>query len=467
MNELAAVWNALEGDPALLDAIELTAIDDDGAVLPSSFPVATAAHVTVGASLLGALAVWRARGGAHQQAFVTRPDAVNAFRSIELVRVDGASPGQIWSPISGFYETADGRFVQLHTNFPHHLTRTLAVLGVDDDRAAVASAIQARDAAALEDAIVEAGGCAAMARTRDEWLAHPQAQPVCALPLLESERRGEGVPLAPDPARPLSGVRVLDLTRVLAGPIATRTLAAHGADVLRVSAKHLPEVEAALPDTSLGKRSTFLDLRDPRDAATFRSLVREADVLMQSYRPGALEHLGFGAEEAAKLNPQLVYVSLSAYSHVGPWNTRRGYDTIVQTATGVALAEGDAFGRPQPRHVPSSPLDNATGYLAATAAMLALATRADRGGAHVRCSLVQTREWFGTLPRVDGTHNDKPDDDALVATLPTIAGAPGRVTYVPPAGDLSLTPPHFAHGPVAPGADAPRFNARTSPTPRA
>jgi crotonobetainyl-CoA:carnitine CoA-transferase CaiB-like acyl-CoA transferase len=457
VNELGVVWNALGGDPSRLDDIELTAPDDGGASLPSSFAVATVAEITIGVSLLAALDVWRARGGAPQRARLARPDAVNAFRSVELVRVDGDSPGQLWSPISGFYETGDNRFVQLHTNFPHHLARTLAVLDTPDDRAAVAAAIRTWDAEKLEDAIVEAGGCAAMARTRDEWLEHPQSATVLALPLLEIEWRDRAAPLPEAPTRPLRGVRVLDLTRVLAGPIATRTLAAHGADVLRVSAPHLPEVEAALPDTSMGKRSTFLDMRDGRDADRLRALVRDADVLMQSYRPGALDRLGFGADAVRELNPGIVYVSLSAYSHMGPWRERRGYDTIVQTASGLALAEGDAFGGTQPRHVPSSPLDNATGYLAAAATMRALATRAERGGAHVRCSLAQTREWFGRLDRTDRSGAPRPDDDALIATLPSIDTAPGRVTYVPPAGELPLSPPRWDHGPVVSGSDAPRW----------
>ena len=211
-------------------------------------------------------------------------------------------------------------------------------------------------------------------------------------------------------------MRVLDLTRVIAGPTATRTLAAHGADVLRVSAPHLPEIEALLPDTSIGKRSTFLDLRDPAAAEEFRDLLREADVIVQSYRPGALDALGFGADGAATISPGIVYVSLSAYSHVGPWRSRRGYDTLVQTASGIALAEAEAFGSEVPRHIPASVLDYATGYLAAAAAMRALAERGDDGRArHVRCSLAQTREWLEALGRTGaaGTAVARPDDDAM------------------------------------------------------
>src|SRR5205823_1613 len=227
----------------------------------------------------------------------------------------------------------------------------------------VKRAIRTRSAFELEDALAAAGACATVARTREEWLRHEQGSAVRAQPLLDITALGPEARRArnlPEGDRPLSGVRVLDLTRVIAGPTATRTLAAHGADVLRVSAPHLPEIEALLPDTSIGKRSTFLDLRDPAAAGTFRDLLREADVIVQSYRPGAL---------------------------------------------------------------------------------------------------AQTREWLESFGRTGeaGTVVTAPDDDAIVRALPTVAGPLGTITYAPPAGDLSETPARFAHGPVAPGSDPPRW----------
>ena len=455
---LAGVWRALGGSADAISTLEEAPRDEPS--LPSSFDVAGAASATIGASLLAAIEVWKARGGAPQSARLDADSATRAFRSVELVRVNGQRPGDIWNPISGFYPTEDGRFVQLHTNFPHHLERTLAVLDVPADRDAVAGAISHWTGSALEDAITTAGACCALARTRGEWLAHPQCAAVRALPLLDT------VELAPSPPAhlgradlPLAGIRVLDLTRVLAGPIGTRALAAHGADVLRVSSPHLPEVEAALPDTSIGKRSVFLDLHDSDDAARLRELVRDADVFVQSYRPGALDALGFGPVALAALNPRLVYVSLSAYSDIGPWHDRRGYDTLVQTATGMACDEGDAFGMDRPRHVPASPLDNATGYLVAAAAMRALADRHVHGGArHIRCSLVQTREWFERLDRVAGTSVARPDDDAIVTELPVIESPLGRITHVPPPGDLSLTPPRWDRGPAIPGSATPSWD---------
>ncbi|MDQ1449227.1 MAG: hypothetical protein QOC79_2198 [Actinomycetota bacterium] len=461
---LAQAWSALGGPADALSEVDLDEVGKSfDPVVPSSFAIGAAATAATGAAARAAALVHERRGGGTQRIRLSVARAIDSFRANLLLRVDGRAPGDVWSPISGFYRTGDERFLQLHTNFPHHLERTLGVLGSPGARDDVKRAIRIRSAFELEDALAAAGACATVARTRDEWLRHEQGAAVRAQPLLDitalgpPARRSRDLPAG---ARPLSGVRVLDLTRVIAGPTATRTLAAHGADVLRVSAPHLPEIEALLPDTSIGKRSTFLDVRDPAAAEEFRDLLREADVIVQSYRPGALDALGFGAEDATTISPGIVYVSLSAYSHVGPWRARRGYDTLVQTASGIALAEAEAFGSGVPRHLPASVLDYATGYLAAGAAMLALAERRDDGRArHVRCSLAQTREWLESLGRTGeaGTVVMAPDDAATVRALPTVSGPLGTITYAPPAGALSETPARFAHGPVVPGSDPPRW----------
>jgi crotonobetainyl-CoA:carnitine CoA-transferase CaiB-like acyl-CoA transferase len=283
-----------------------------------------------------------------------------------------------------------------------------------------------------------------MTRTSDEWHAHPQGAAVRGLPLIETldVAASDPEPLPPH-ARPLGAVKVLDLTRVLAGPICTRTLASHGADVTRVIAAHLPEIDAALPDTSLGKRTQLLDLRDREQHDSLLALVREADVFVQSYRPGALDALGFGVDELTSLRPGLIYVSLSAYSHVGPWRERRGYDSLVQTASGIALEQGAALGRDRPSHLPAAFHDHATGYLAAAATSLALAARHRDGGARlVRCSLAQTREWVDRLGRVEGIDVPVPQQDDVVDLLEDTANAYGVVTHVRPAGVLSETPAH-------------------------
>jgi crotonobetainyl-CoA:carnitine CoA-transferase CaiB-like acyl-CoA transferase len=445
MNPLASMWAALGGAEDALSDVDAEYRDP---VMPSTYPIGALTVTAVAVATMGANEVWRARTGERQRVRVTSENALRACRSDQLVHVDGQRLADIWNRVAGFYATGDDRFVQLHTNFPHHLARTLQVLDVEEDRDAVAAAIRGWNGAELEDALAAAGACASLARTRDEWLAHPQGAAAAALPLLDARSLGTSRPLGRG-ARPLEGVRVVDMTRVIAGPIATRTLAAHGADVLRVSSRRLPEIDALLPDTSIGKRSAFVEL--PEEADALRALVRDADVLVQSYRPGALAALGFGADQLAQINPNIVYVSMSAYSHAGPWHDRRGYDTLVQTASGIALAEGAAFGLDRPKHIPISGLDHATGYFAAAAAMLALA----RGeSCEIRCSLAQTREWVETLGRVDGVNAPRPDDDAIIAQLPTIESAFGRVTYAPPGGALSLTPPRWDHGAVAPGSSA-------------
>ncbi len=239
-------------------------------------------------------------------------------------------------------------------------------------------------------------------------------------------------------------MRVLDLTRVLAGPVCTRTLAAHGAEVTRVIARSLPEIDAALPDTALGKTTEYLDLRAADDADRLRALVRDTDVFVQSYRPGALDRLGFGVDELTALRPGLVYVSFSAYGHTGPWHERRGYDSLVQTASGIAVEQGNALGSGQPRHLPAAAHDHATGYLAAAAATLALRARHEHGGSrHIRCSLAQTREWLDALGRVDGLAATVPSQDDVTDLLEDTRNAYGRVTHVRPAGVLSETPAHW------------------------
>jgi crotonobetainyl-CoA:carnitine CoA-transferase CaiB-like acyl-CoA transferase len=461
---LEQTWRALGGPAGALDDVDLDDLESYDPILRSSFAIGAAATAATGAAARAAALVHERRGGRKQRIRLSVDRAIDAFRANLLLRVDGRVPGDVWNAISGFYRTGDERFVQLHTNFPHHLERTLAVLDAPEARDDVASAIRTWRAFELEDALAAAGACATVARTRDEWLAHEQGAAVRAAPLLDITSLDAAVAARPIRTgdRPLAGVRVLDLTRVIAGPTATRTLAAHGADVLRVSAPHLPEIESLLPDTSIGKRSTFLDVRNSADAETFRSLLRDAHVILQSYRPGALDALGFGLDAAAMISPGIVYVSLAAYSHVGPWRGRRGYDTLVQTASGIALAEGEAFGSEVPRHLPASVLDYATGYLAAGAAMLALAGRCDDGRArHVRCSLAQTREWLESLGRTGhaGTVVTPPDDDARVRALPTVSSPLGTVTYAPPAGDFSGTPSRFEHGPVVPGSDPPRWHS--------
>lgn len=455
---LGGLW-ALGGgdDGAALDRVRFTGA---GPLLPGPFDVATAASATIAATGLAAAELWRQRTGRAQTVSVDARAAVAAFRSERYLRVEGRAPGEMWAPVSGFYRAGDGRFIQIHCNFPHHRDGVLRVLGCEGSREAVSAAIAGWKAGELEDALAAAGMCAALVRTPEEWRTHPQAEAVAALPLLELVKLSEAPPEpCGDGVRPLGGVRVLDLTRIIAGPVAGRTLAEHGADVMLVSGPHLPSIEWLAIDTGRGKLSAALDLRRSDDTARLRDLVRDADVFLQAYRPGALDGRGFSPEEVARLRPGIVHVTLSAYGHAGPWRPRRGFDSLVQSASGIAHEGGVAAGIEGPRHLPSQALDHATGYLCAFGAMTALARRAREGGSWlVRLSLAQTARWFEALGRTAGGPDLTLRD---VADLLQESDTPfGRARHVAPAARLSETPPHWARPAVPLGTHPPAWPAR-------
>jgi crotonobetainyl-CoA:carnitine CoA-transferase CaiB-like acyl-CoA transferase len=460
---LAGLWGRVGGDPAALGRATL---GGDERVLPSEYRVGAAAMATIAATGLAASELWRLRTGRAQAVTVDARAAAIAFRSERYLSLEGVPPGQQWDPLAGFYRAGDGRFIQLHTNFPHHRAGVLAVLGAEGRREAVAAAIAGWRADALEDALAAAGMCAGMVRRPEEWQAHPQGAAVASLPVLEITRIGDAPPEpAGDGARPLGGVRVLDLTRVIAGPICGRTLAEHGADVLLISAAHLPQMETVMIDTGRGKRSARLDLREAGDAARLRELVRDADVFVQSYRPGALAARGFAPEALAALRPGLVYVTLSAYGHAGPWAGRRGFDSLVQSVSGIAHEGGRVAGVDEPRHLPCQAIDHATGYLAALGAMTALARRAREGGSWlVRLSLAQTARWFTGLGRLPGGAAVPDPRRADVLDLLETTDTPfGRLHAVRPAARLSETPPRWALPAVPLGTHQPEWGQTSKP----
>jgi len=269
--------------------------------------------------------------------------------------------------VMGVYPTKDGRWSYLHCNFPNHRAAALSVLGVAEDRDAVAKAVAKWNAQDLEDAIIEAKGAGGMVRAMEEWAKHPQAAAIANLPLMEIVKIADSPPEPlPEGSRPLSGVRVLDLTRVLAGPTCARTLAEHGADVMKITAAHLPNIGYQEYDTGHGKLNAQLDLREDKNLETLRDLVQQTDVFSQGYRPGTLGGRGLSPEELAELRPGIVYISLCAFSHVGPWASRRGFDTVVQTVSGITSRQGDLFPgvTPGPQFYPVSAIDYRTGETA-------------------------------------------------------------------------------------------------------
>ncbi|HZR60664.1 MAG TPA: CoA transferase [Xanthobacteraceae bacterium] len=452
----AALWRGAGLDEAALRDISFTGAEP---VLPSSFAVGTAAQATIGAAALAAAELWRLRSGRRQHVTVDMRAAAIEFRSERYLRVDGKVPKDYFDAIAGLYRCGDGRWVRLHTNLPHHCSGLLKLLGCDHDRAAVARTLQDWRGEELEDAAAAAGLVVTACRSFAEWDAHPQGRALAHLPLFSIERIGDA-PVEPLPAaaRPLSNIKVLDLTRIIAGPVCGRTLAAHGADVLLVTAKHLPGMLPLIIDTGRGKLSTALDLRQTDARDTLASLARDADVFVQGYRPGAIAAFGFSPQELAKLRPGIVYVSLCAYGHDGPWATRRGFDSLVQTASGFNDAEAEAFGDNEPRALPAQVLDHATGYLLAFAAMAALIRRAEHGGSwHVRCSLAQTGHWLRRLGRIDGATCADPRSADVRDLMEEAPSGFGTLTAVRHAATLSETPPHWARPSVPLGAHAPAW----------
>jgi crotonobetainyl-CoA:carnitine CoA-transferase CaiB-like acyl-CoA transferase len=455
---LADLW-AITGLPA--EPLAQVTLSGREPALPSSFRVGAVAQVSIAAVACAANAIWQARGGTLQRVRVDMRHAAVAFRSERYLRVEGKPLPDPWDDLAGAYHCHDGRWVRIHTTFPRHRAGILSLLRCAPDRAAVAQALEAWEAPDFEDAAAHVGLVAAMARTFTEWDAHLQGHAVAALPTLTLTKLGDAPPppWSPDPDRPLTGVRVLDLTRVIAGPVCGRTLAAHGADMLNVSAAHLPSVEPVVIDTGRGKRSTFIDLRAQEGRQTLARLLRDAEVFVQSYRPGALAAQGFGPDEAAAIRPGVIYTSLSAYGQTGPWARRRGFDSIVQTASGLNLAEAQVAGVEHPLPLPCQALDHASGYLMALGALAALLRRATEGGSwHVQVSLAQTSRWLRDLGRVEkGFACADPTFEDVADLLEERASGWGRLRAVRDAAEMSETPPTWRRPSVPLGSHVPSW----------
>ena len=343
-----------------------------------------------------------------------------AFRSERYVRLDGRPLALGFAPLSRFWRTADG-WLRLHGNYPHHRDAALGVLGTDVERAA--STWRAAD---LEAAVVTAGGAAAAVRTPEQWNGHPQGAAVGELPLLSLRRSADGPVRRPE----LRGLRVLDLTRVIAGPVATRTLASYGADVLRIDGPRSPDDPDSLLDTGSGKRHVTVDLDTPGGRRIVEDLLADADVVVQGYRPGALDAFGLDPRALAERHPHLVSVRLSAWSVDGPWSTRRGFDSLVQAACGIAVRCGSADA---PGALPAQALDHGTGHLAAAVVLSALARQREEGGGwHGELSLSQTARWLLAAPAGPDAGDVAAEDP--VPYLRELPSARGTVSVIAPPG---------------------------------
>jgi len=457
---LADLWTSAGGDPGALETVTLTG---DEPQLPSSFRVAAAAQAAIAATGLGAAEIWKIRSGQSQRIAVDMRHAVVECRSERYLRVDGKPPPPAWDVIAGVYKTRDQRFVRLHTNFPHHRAAVCRVLDCKPEREEVQAALMRWDGEAFETAAYAAGGVVAMMRSYEEWSELPQAKAVAALPTISIEKIGEAAPKPwPGGDRPLAGLRVLDLSRVIAGPVAGRALAVHGADVLLISGPDLPAIPWLTVDTGRGKLTSFVELKTEEGQRVLRDLLAQADVFSQAYRPRALASLGFSPEDVARISPGIVYVSLSAYGHGGPWAERRGFDSLVQTATGFNHAEGQAAGIEGPKELPAQMLDHATGYLMALGAMMAKARQSREGGSwHVRVSLAQTGRWLWSLGRVpDGLKSEDLKGEAVCPFVEEIPSGFGPLRSVSHCAVLSTTPAFWARAAMPLGTHPPQWPAR-------
>ncbi len=405
--------------------------------LQSALPVEDTAIACVGAALLAAASLHERRGGRLTEPVrLATGHVAAAVRSEAYLRRGGEAFGSGFAPLSRFWRAADG-WVRTHANYQWHRDALLRALGAADDAAAVRAAISNLPSGEIEERVFEAGGVAAAVRSADEWRRQPQGRAVADLRLIEGRRIGDAPPRGrPAGALPASGVRVLDLTRVIAGPVCTRYLAALGADVLRVDPPQLPELPLSAHEGLLGKRSALLDARIPSGVTRLHELLHAADVLVHGYRPHALSRYGLNPATVAERHPGLVVASISAWGAAGPWGARRGFDSIVQAACGIALAES-ADGE-RPGAMPCQLLDHGTGYLCAAAVLDSLRLQAAQGGSHLReLSLARTASWLLSQPRADTRPAlSGPRRGTSRQWLTSIASEEGTVTAVAPPGQF-------------------------------
>jgi crotonobetainyl-CoA:carnitine CoA-transferase CaiB-like acyl-CoA transferase len=438
-------------------------------VVPSLHRLGTAASAALAAQGAAIAAIWKARGGAEQSVSVDLSRAVvPGLQTTSHVQQNGHTMGG--RPRMGarnFFATADGRQIYLLrlVNYPELLIKLLTVLGCGPDDASMTRTVGKWNAFELEDAMAEKGAVACVARDGAEWRAHPQGAWLAARPAIDIEKIGES---DPEPftkgARPLSGVRVIDCTHVLAGTVTSRVLAEQGADVLHVSPPSRQDGHGMLLDTGLGKRSAIADLNRPDDAEQLYALVKSGDLFVQSWRPGALDRKGFSPEALAEKRPGIIYVSVSCYGSGGPWRERGGFEPLGQTACGLVLEEGSAD---QPKMAPTGTMnDYLVPYLASTGALAALIRRSREGGSyHVKVSLTSASMFVQSLGLLTAEERrrmpdavPRPPEDSFV----TLASPFGELRVPAPIVQYSATPAYWARPPSPVGHDALEWLSRAS-----
>ena len=425
--------------------------------LASANAGAMAAHAT------GLAAWWKLRGGGTQSMRINAGRAVQSLRSFLFMRHNGYPLDvEAHNAVSGFHRTGDGRWVCISAYEPHFMGPTLELLQALNTHQAVDAALAKWKGEDFEAAMAKIRVPCAVVRPEAEWLAHPQGQWLSQLPIVEIEKLGASPPEPPKPVqpgaltRPLAGLRVLEFTHVLCGPMTGRFLAEHGSDNLRVVSPRRPDTQMVAFDTGWGKRTTLADFRRAEDMARLQQLVREGDIIVQSHRPGALERHGLSAAEAARLRPGIIYVSVSCFGDSGPWRERGGYDPIAQSASGVCHTETFEGTPRQGRTLTIN--DYLTAYLAAAGVMSALLRRAREGGSyHVKVSLTRSSMWLqslGLLPGVE-RYAHLPYENPLPPLMTTRATPFGMISSLSPAMEYSATPPYWERPCEPAGASMP------------
>lgn len=453
-------------------AVTITGTDP---VFSTRFKIAETCAAVLGGVGLAVSDIWQLKTGRAQDVTIDARHAAAGLRSsvyLQRPNPDGAFKAVInrhhesMIAITQPWRTKDGRWVLTHFGLPNLQARMLKLLDCEPDPGSVAKAVAKWDALDLEAAIDEARLCGGMVRSNAEWLQHPHARALAAKPIVEIIKLGDSDPEPlPQGGRPLTGIRALDLTRILAGPMAARTLAEHGADVLMVTAERLPQIPEHVLDTSHGKRSCFLDLSAAEDTARLRTLIASADVFSQGYRPGSISKLGFGPEEVAALRPGIIYASIDCYGADGPLSHRGGWEQVAQTMTGLCH-EGRTMTRPDgPALLPAAACDYTTGYLAAYGILLALAIRARDGGSyHVRASLCRSGMFIYQQGKVEFPGLGL-DLTAAELDRMRIESCPksGPLRHLGPIVKLSETNPHWTRPTPQLGGDAPQWLDQADP----
>jgi crotonobetainyl-CoA:carnitine CoA-transferase CaiB-like acyl-CoA transferase len=457
-------------------------------ILRSHFRIGTSMALPAMAAGLGAAAVWKERTGQGQDVRIDLREAIYnvnpmmapimQFRiAAGLVPANDPIPASFtfMPTINGRYyqaplgvgnpfsfvpfETKDGRYMNVTGVYPHLLDRALRLLGVVPTRESIAKAIKSWNGQALEDAMAEARVVGGMHRTTAEWAAHPEGQLLASVPVIDIRKVGDSAPMpfSANPSQPLSGIKGLALTHVIAGSVAARTLGEYGADFLQVVRDQGFEHEALWTDCNVGMRSTLLDLTKSDQVAALTALLPQADVFMDGFSGRGIERLGFGVQEVVSKKPGIIYLTVRAFGWDGPWKDRAGFDMEALTVTGYTFAEGgkvpelpptfleyNGGGRVLPAFPPTMVLnDYIAGYMGAAGVIAALRRRAREGGSyHVRVSLSRAAMWYQSLGRFATTEFDATDPDHRMIPPETVTAMTcyGEVQRLAPLVKLSRTP---------------------------